>query len=289
MQVDEPTLALPRADRALEIAPDNPDLLAMRADINYRVGDFPAAERDARAALRRNPRNAQAFGILKLVEGRSGPGAGSSQPAAARTSAGSIPTPHRSAQFDPTLTANADRVKLEALLREAYGKLGLGDSSAALRVLEKAAYISPKDPALLLARAQAKLAQKDAVGALQDSEAALQTKPDSARALLLRGQAKQALGQDAASVLADFKAAANMDAGLAGFYEQALAKMANQAQTAQSASDAGSSRSAPYQNIFGLDLRSLSPRAWAGIVGLAGLALVMLCIVWYHFKRRPQA
>ncbi len=48
--------ALDKTDAALKLSPDSPDILQYRAELEVRLGDYPAAEADARRSFELGPR-----------------------------------------------------------------------------------------------------------------------------------------------------------------------------------------------------------------------------------------
>jgi tetratricopeptide (TPR) repeat protein len=60
--------ALTLIEKALTLLPDNPDLLASRAEIHMALKDGPAALNDLREALKLQPDHPEALRLTRLVE-----------------------------------------------------------------------------------------------------------------------------------------------------------------------------------------------------------------------------
>ncbi|MBI4677518.1 MAG: hypothetical protein HY748_08045 [Elusimicrobia bacterium] len=177
---------LERSGQAIALAEQKPDKKALvsalvnRGEKGYlAMGDYPKAYADAARALELAPKNPRAFALLKLTEGRVAAGHGGKPgPAAAGPSGQVAPSQAQTGESagrqaqDREAQATAERLKAGALAREAAGKLGLGDSEAGRRLIDKAVGLDPENARILAARSRARLAGKDMRGALEGREGA---------------------------------------------------------------------------------------------------------------------
>lgn len=130
----------------------------------------------------------------------------------------------RAAKSDPSL---ADVYMNRALAHRLIGDLPSAQAEAdkAVTLFTIAEGDGRSLAAALALRAELKLGQGDAQGALSDAERALSANPKSAAALLYRARAAEKLGQAAASVLAGYRAAAELEPSFAAEYEEAARRL----------------------------------------------------------------
>lgn len=174
-------------DAALQRDPESDAALSGRAEARLKAGDYPGAVRDAVAALKLNPRNDRAYATLKFSEGRAPSGAagerfgGPGVPAGAEAIAAPPPggpsssDPGRAGAFAPFDSLR----RSEALVADARRSLGLGDSSAAMRLLSKAMELNPRNAEALALAAMARIRLKNYPEALAAAEAGLKLAPDN--------------------------------------------------------------------------------------------------------------
>lgn len=179
------------AARAAKLQPNNADAWYLLSASAHGLGRSADAEKLARKALQLNSRHEGAFAILKLAEGRGnseprprapGPGGGKmsrpdvnfhQQQGAARQSSASV-APGRTTASRPTAAApapalpaglgkttlkvtSADELKSDVLTEQARAKVGL-DPAAAVKLLDQAIVLNPKNADAYSERARAKLA-----------------------------------------------------------------------------------------------------------------------------------
>lgn len=227
--LDETDRALPIIDRAVDLAPNDPEARLIRGNVHYKLGDYEKAVDDAKKVLEMNPKNRGALALLQLSQGRtsaSGPRAAPPPSSGARAGAAGPPPAARQVVDDSQAQAAAGRIRVGKLLGEAAGKMSLGDAASAKALLDKAVAADPKNAEARAKRAKARHVLKDFSGALEDSEGAIRLDPKAADAYQVRGLAREALGQSLKEVIGDYEAAARLDAGrFEEFYGEAVARL----------------------------------------------------------------
>lgn len=96
-------------------------------------------------------------------------------------------------------------------------------------------------PAAHVLRSQLKGRSGDRAGAFADADKAASLDPRFAPAYRARGEAREALGQKGEQILADYKKAAELDPQLAGYYDDAVARLSGRAPAASKPSAASRS------------------------------------------------
>lgn len=226
LAADEPKRALPRAERAVELAPRQPQVYVSRGRARYAAGDFAGAYADAKTALKLDPKDARAFTLLKLAEGRSGGSASPSKASEPAKASPPAPQPRETASsVPPELEAAAARARAVELALQSRSLLKLGDFPRALEAADRAAELAPSLGAAQAARAFALAASGRAAEALEAAEKAVAASPRDGAALLARARAFEGLRRPPAEVLSAYKAAAEASPALAAEYEAALARL----------------------------------------------------------------
>ena len=200
------------ATKALDYGGPDPRMLTLRGGAYEKLGDFQAANQDARAALELNPRDASALALYKLTEGNALPRPMPAQPGQQQEP----PAPGKA--WDPAAVAREaarqgggrDPALLSAALaKEAAAALSLGDAMSALRRAGQALEQNPLNAQAynLKAMAEVRLAQNKA--AEQDASKGLELAPGNSALLTTRawafgrqGNFKSAL-DDASAALRD--------------------------------------------------------------------------------------
>jgi tetratricopeptide (TPR) repeat protein len=188
-ELGSPGQAVQAFDAALERDPGSRDALSGRAQANFSLGNFPAAARDAAAALAIDPNDARAYATLKLSENRA-PASGGGLAAAA--AGGGQAAPAGRAGSGPSLPGASPAEAAEtarraaALAAEARRSLGMNDASRAVGILDRAIAASPGDAGSYLLRAMARARTGDFRGALADAEAGLRLRPRDASLLVAK-------------------------------------------------------------------------------------------------------
>ncbi len=282
LELDEPKQALPLADRAVALAPRDPEARLIRGQAHYKLGHYGRAAEEAREVLTLSPRNRMALALLGLSRGRSGASAppGRPPPETAPPAAGSSPRP-----YPAQAEAASNRIKAAGYLSRAEQKIKLGDSQEALRLLERAIALDPKSPGARVERAKARRGLGDPEGALAEAEEALRLEPRQAEALLLRGQARENLGHSPSAILADFQAATELDGSFASFYKQALERYQKggaAALRAEASGEAGKRQGASGARLAKTGAeRASGPLPWpAAILSAAALLLIAAFVLW---------
>lgn len=226
LSADEPKRALPRAERAVELAPKQPQVYVARGRARYAAGDFAGAYADARTALKLNPKDARAFTLLKLAEGRAAGSVLAPKPQEAARAASASPRPAETASsVTPELEAAAARARAVELALQARSLLRLGDANRALDAADRAVGLSQTLSDAHAARAEALAASGRGAEALEAAERAVAAAPRDGAALLARARAFESLRRPPAEVLSAYKAAAEAQPALASEYEAALARL----------------------------------------------------------------
>ncbi|MBI4422206.1 MAG: hypothetical protein HY554_00670 [Elusimicrobia bacterium] len=227
-EVKEPGKALPFAQQAVKLAPDNPQGRVLLGSVHYDLGLYPDAAREAREALSRQPDNQAAKALLRYAEQRlAGIKAPKLPPAPAKDDGrlgdegGGLGTPPAAAAASGGRPRDAGDAR--ALVREAAQKLKLGDLDATLATLDRAIAKDPRSAEAYAQRAEARLERKDAAGAVADADRARGLGLAATAALDLRSRARLA-GGDFAAAKADAEAALGLDPrNAAGYRNRALA------------------------------------------------------------------
>lgn len=178
-------------------------------------GDLESAEREARAALKQDPKSAEAHTILAVVENKRGNGA---QAGAYYKRAAEL-APGRGAElnnygawlcsngqvaeslawFDRALAVRNYNQPGSALANAGACALKAGETARAERYLRKATELDPKNAVALAAMAELAYGQGDYFEARAFSERRLGAAPANASALLLASQIENKLGDRAAA------------------------------------------------------------------------------------------
>lgn len=186
-----PAKAAAAFDAALQRDPKNADALTGRAEARLHMGDYPGAFRDANAALKLNPRNERAYAALKFSEGRvppqtaGGPSGGFGFPSAEDAGAGPGASPSPGGSAPDALRRTGGPVPFDSLRRsdvlvtDARRSLSLGDSSAAIKLLDKAVELNPNNAEALSLAAMANIRLKNYPAALAAAEAGLKLAPNN--------------------------------------------------------------------------------------------------------------
>ncbi|MBI3565580.1 MAG: protein kinase [Elusimicrobia bacterium] len=178
-------------DAALARDPAYQPALSGRAESAYRLGDYPSAVKDARAALALRPDDAYALSTLKFSEGRSGPApdAGAPGGAAPGTSGGAAAFAAASAAsaapgggrgLAPASVPGDALHQSEAFTRDAKRALTLGDLRGAAEAARRAIAMNPANAAAYSLAAVANIRLKDYAAALAAAESGLKVAPNSA-------------------------------------------------------------------------------------------------------------
>ncbi|MFA6028465.1 MAG: protein kinase [Elusimicrobiota bacterium] len=195
------------ADNALRFGGPDAKVFEVRAQADYKLGDYDSAWRDARASLKLDPRDQSAFAVMKLAEGRlqlgpaPAPAASSSEgePALSAASGGGA-APAAASPGRDTLAQSA------VLTREAVSALALGDAASALRKADAALALDSGNAQAMNLRATAEVRLARYKEAAADATRALDLAPGNAAALTTRAWAQGRLG-DYARALVDASAA----------------------------------------------------------------------------------
>jgi tetratricopeptide (TPR) repeat protein len=155
-----------QAERATELAPDSAAAYTARAMAAFGLGHYLQAMEDARKALSLDPNDKNAFGILKLAEGRVRP-----------------------SDAGPGQTELAGQVE-----REYHGMVQQLTQIEQVR-LSPAPDMRPAAAARLTAAAGSKLAVKDYWGAKEEADKALELDPSDAKARYFRATANGLIGR----------------------------------------------------------------------------------------------
>ncbi len=184
--------ALSEANQAVQ-AGGGVSALDLRADANYRLNNFTAANADAQAALKLNPQDQDANAILHFSADRvdgaaSAAGVGPARGAGSRGAMnGSGAGSGGNAELAASAAAGAARVEAEEAAGKARAALGLGDGEAASAAIEKGLAADPGNSVLLGLRAQIEARKGEWAKSLADAEAALSHDPKNIA--LLRAKA----------------------------------------------------------------------------------------------------
>lgn len=240
VEVDEPAKALPFADRAVVLAPQNPEARVTRGNARFALGEYRAAAEDAKAALRLDSKSEPAKALLKFSETRLADMASrvklppkgslvrqqpgdSASPDTPRPA--TLPEPKKAlAAAGPAGIAGRDaaaagKVKAGEALRDARARLALGDAEGAARLGRKAALLAPRDGGVAGQAAYLRLKAGDPAGAREDAERAVALEPSGENYLVLAA-AHDALGQ-APLARAQLTRAARTSARYANFLDKA--------------------------------------------------------------------
>lgn len=248
--VKEPGLALPYADHAVQLAPEDPEAHVVRADINYKLGDYDAARNDARAALSLDPNNKAADAVLRLVGNRTSPTAEArvNEPA----SPPALPSGAEQGLDWRDLQAAAGRREAADHLKDGAQWMHLGEYGKAAQSAASAIRADPANALahlqlglaeLNLGRPDQALAETDRALALNlpakiaktayevrstihafkgdyslakaDAGRALAIDPHDPRAFLNRAKAREGLGDNPENILQDYRIAKEESAALA--------------------------------------------------------------------------
>lgn len=168
-------------DAALARDPRYEPAFSGRADSAYKLGDYSAAVKDARAALTLNPADAAALTTLKFSEGRV-PVAAAGGDAGARSAApAGAETPGPAAALGGLLPPGPPQSqRVNALLQEARRALGLGDARAAAAAARRALELDPANAHAYSLAAVAAIRLKDYPAALAAAQAGLKLSPNNA-------------------------------------------------------------------------------------------------------------
>lgn len=235
------------ADKAVQLAPQDPFPLVTRGLIRYKQGDYAAAAEDAKEALRSDPSDKAAFSLYRLSLGRAQGGAetgGRAVPAgeAAPTEAQVFSESAAPKELDLGEIARLgrDRKKAAGLLEEALGAMRRGDPKRALELSARAAKSDPSLADVYMNRALAHRLIGDLPSAQAEADKAVTlftiAEGDGrslAAALALRAELR--LSQDdAAGALADAERAlaANPKSGAALLYKARASEKLGQAAAA---------------------------------------------------------
>lgn len=311
MRHQAPARALTSADRLVKLKPQDASARVLHGNVYYAMQDFAKAHADAKRALELDPNNKQAQILFALTRNRadrplpgapgasaagvagagpggdSGGGAGSSPgsgapPARAIASAYMAPPSPASGPSAEQLATQkqavqtAERLKSESFVREAMAREALGDHDAAKAALEKALAADPKNPDALAGRATVRARAGDSAGAVADADAALALDARNAQALLARGHAKELANASPQEVLADYKAAADIDPELAPELNAALARAS--AREGRSLTEPLTRTNAP-DVLFGRLPEPIQKHWPLGIMGLT-IAFIAGSIYW---------
>lgn len=242
-------------DQSLKQDPNNQQALSGRALANYNSGNFGAAVDDARAALKLNPDDQQAFSTLKLSEMRApasvakpagfegamgqatlgGGGAGAVSPLrglTAGSNAGSARLAGQAARAmgvrdfktavdfaKRAIAANPQNAQAYALASMAHSRLK--DWSDAAAMASEGLKLAPGNSTLLNAKAYALNRMKDYKGALAAANLALEANPRDAFAHANRAHALGGLG-DRQGMIASLKTAVSIDPRFQASLDSAL-------------------------------------------------------------------
>jgi tetratricopeptide (TPR) repeat protein len=288
LNVNESIRATRFADRAAGIAEQKGDAkslgdaLTLGALAYQKAGDYENALMRSKRALEIDPTNRAAMGVYQMSKGRTSGGSkataatggSASSGGGAATAMGGTASGAGRSSFPPAVLSagsaapasfvGAGTEKALKLTAEA-GRLWSLDKAAALKLLEEAVAADARNAAARAARARARLELGDAAGALEDADAALAAGP-SAAMRALKGEALLALGRKGEEVLAEFKAAAELDGDYSARYQELIAR--------GGAAEGGSSAPDPSRRM-GEQAAALP--SWllpAVAAGLAGLALI---------------
>jgi len=173
-------------NRALEYEPNNSQALSGRAAAQYNLGQFQAANSDARSALQINPNDAAAFSIYKLTQGRAGLSSSgdAGQPAAAHApaaqGAASVAAGSSSDKAFMGVSAMPAGVAASSQFgREAQMALQMGDYKGAVAQASRAIGLNPKNAQAYNFRAMAHNGERSYEQGLKDAIAGLQLAPAS--------------------------------------------------------------------------------------------------------------
>ncbi|MCR5880060.1 tetratricopeptide repeat protein [Phenylobacterium sp. J367] len=199
---------------ALEVvikeSPDSPDLLALRATVHYRMENYAPALRDAAAALRRDPANANALliqghvfyssGRLEAAEAgyRALLKVAPDDPAGQEGLATVLSELGRGEEAMPQIEAILKRPNAPAVVwyQRAAVLSGQEEYDRAIADLDRAIALDPKDPRFHYLRGDTLYAKDDAKGALVDFDAGLALVPKDPDLLAARGIALRALDRE---------------------------------------------------------------------------------------------
>lgn len=272
LDVSEPGRALKRADQAVNLAPQDPFARLIHGQASYQLGRFDQAASDAKTALRFSPNNPQALALLKLSSGRSGVGGagGQERPTSAQPS---VPAAVKSYAGQAEAKTTADRIKADTLIKQATGKMSLSDYNPAKTFLNRAIAFDGQNAAAYKLRAIVSQALHDGPGALSDSSRALQINPQDAEARVIRAQASELMRLSAATILADYKAASELDGRFVHDYQQALARHKDDKPSRPPERDAEPKARLNWQRV----MRDLSQKADVAAPA-AAVILFVLCL-----------
>lgn len=176
-------------DRALELAPDDVDALALRADMRMADGDADGARADLDRGLAIDPKSPGLLLQRARLAGAEGPRA-------------AIPYFERLAAVSP------EGVTILRPIAEAMEKMG--DRETALRLWDQILEKSPDDAAALARRGALRIGARRLAEARADFDRALAVDPRSVRALSGRGVVNVIADRDD-EALRDFEAALAID------------------------------------------------------------------------------
>ncbi|MBI4677520.1 MAG: tetratricopeptide repeat protein [Elusimicrobia bacterium] len=317
VKVNEPARAMPFADQAVALSQGKPKkesaARTLRGTILHGQRDYPSAALECGRAVELDPSNNAAYSCYQLTRDRAatkgaGPAPGGSQAGPAGASAAGERPSIAAAPLGPEHGAVAgltdgNALKASALAREAAGKLGLGDSEAGRRLIDKAVGLDPDNAKLRVARGQARLAAKDLQGAREDADAAVRLDPMSAAALFLRIRVGAALGWKPELILADMKSAGRLDPGMLPDLRKIAKGLGLGAFEGQD--DPGSSgglddaaasgrqvaagvgkNSAAKSILGGHPLSFCRPKNFLEIICAAVLSMIVIVGVWIVWKRK---
>lgn len=203
----DPAATIEAADNALRFGGPDPKVFETRAQADYKLGDYESAWRDARAALKLDPRDQSAFAVMKLAEGRLQLGPAPAPPASASEGETAPPAASGGGAAPAAASPGRDALAQSAVLtREAVSALALGDAAAALRKADAALALDSGNAQAMNLRATAEVRLARYKEAAADATRALDLAPGNPAALTTRAWAQGRLG-DYARALADASAA----------------------------------------------------------------------------------
>lgn len=196
------------ANRALEQQPENPAALTVRAQARYEQANYAGALADGRAALRLDPSNENARGVVQFASNRLGPEMAAPKAANPFGDHGEGAHLGGAATTGPVpIEATPEARQSAALVNEAARLFKIGDYGAARSALDKAIDINPANADAHAKRAWLNAAEGRTADALASVKSALRLDPRRGPAMAtklaaeLNRQGRYAEARDVLSLL----------------------------------------------------------------------------------------